>query len=178
MRILDTEFELLKIVEIYLFNDERGIFGKTFNADIFTSAGIFFNPNEFFYSISGKNIIRGMHFQMPPFDGGKIVFVVKGAILDVVLDMRKNSKTFGKYFSVKLSGANSKALYIPKGFAHGFKGIQNENIVCYLAVSVYSKEHDCGVRWDSFGFNWKCTEPVMSDRDRNFLPFTEFKSPF
>jgi len=178
LRIIDTEFESLKIVETYLFKDVRGVFGKTFNLDVFNSSKIHPYFNEFFYSVSKKGVIRGMHFQIPPFDNEKLVFVVKGKIIDVVLDIRKNFKTFGKYFSIELSDENKKALYVPKGFAHGFKGIQNENIVCYLTTSVYSKEHDCGIKWDSFGFNWNCKDPIVSERDRSFLPFSKFKSPF
>ncbi len=178
LKIIDTEFESLKIIETYLFIDERGKFGKTFNSKLFSSYNMYPNFKEFFYSISGKDVIRGMHFQIPPFENEKIVFVVKGEIIDVVLDMRKSSKTFGKYFSIELSDENGKALYIPKGFAHGFKGIKDENIVCYLTTSVYSKEHDQGIKWDSFGFDWNCKTPVISERDQRFPAFEEFKSPF
>lgn len=178
LKIIDTEFESLKIIETYLFSDERGIFGKTFNSELFASSEIYPNFKEFFYSISGRDVIRGMHFQTPPFDNEKLVFAVNGMVIDVVLDMRKSSKTFGKYFSIELSDKNCKALYVPKGFAHGFKGIRNENMLCYLTTSVYSKEHDQGIKWDSFGFDWNCKTPILSERDQNFLSFQEFKSPF
>ncbi|MCL5276198.1 MAG: dTDP-4-dehydrorhamnose 3,5-epimerase [Deltaproteobacteria bacterium] len=178
MKIIDTDFESLKIVESTFSYDKRGIFVKTFNSEVFASFKIYSNFKEFFYSISGKNVIRGMHFQLPPFDNEKLVFVVKGKILDVVIDIRKSSQTFGKYYSIELSDKNAKAVFIPKGFAHGFKGIENENIVCYLTTSVYSKEYDAGIRWDSFEFNWNCKEPIISERDLNFISFSEIKSPF
>jgi len=178
MKIENTFIKGLKVIHTFHFQDERGSFEKIFNAVVFKKWGMTFDFKELFYSTSKRNVIRGMHFQLPPFDHEKLVFVLKGKILDVCVDLRKNSSTYGKYFYINLDEDTPVALYIPKGLAHGFRGLSDENIVFYLTTSVYSKEHDSGIRWNSFGFDWNCKEPIISERDKNFLPLAEFKSPF
>ena len=119
-----------------------------------------------------------MHFQIPPHEHHKLVFVNQGSIVDVVLDIRKNSPTYGKHFSCVLNADNGIALYIPKGMAHGFLAQEDNTIVNYMQTSLYSKECDKGIHYNSFGFNWKTTEPIVSERDLTFETFQNFKTPF
>lgn len=176
--VLDTDFEGLKIIETNHFQDERGLFHKFFSKEDFSSLGLDTDFKESYYSINKKNVIRGMHFQIPPADHTKLVYVTSGKIIDICLDIRKNSKTYGKYFSVELSGDVSKAIYIPKGFAHGFVSLKDNTCVHYLQTSCYAKECDCGIRYDSFGYDWNVKEPIISERDLQHPSFNEFNSPF
>lgn len=123
-------------------------------------------------------MIRGMHFQTPPAQHAKIVFCPVGEILDVVLDLRKNSPTFGQHFSQILSAENHLALYIPEGCAHGFRALTEGAMTFYLVSSVHNPAHDKGIRWDSFGFDWGAEAPVMSERDGSFPQMQDYDSPF
>ena len=178
MKFLETVFDGLFVIETFIQSDKRGTFGKTYNSNEYEEKGLRRDFQEFFYSISGSHVIRGMHFQLPPFHHDKLVFVIRGAVDDVVLDIRRGSRTFGKCFSIRLTAENSRAIFIPRGFAHGFKGIDSENIVCYLTTSVYAKDSDSGILWSSFGYDWKCQNPVVSERDLSFVAFQHFESPF
>lgn len=168
MKIVETE--LLGVFEIdnFVQKDERGSFVKTFNSDAFKKEGFDFEFKESFYSVSQKNVIRGMHFQVPPFDHEKLVYVVAGEVIDVVVDVRKNSPAFGQYLVVNLSAGNCKSLLIGKGFAHGFLTITDKAVMHYSTTSVYSKDHDRGIKWDCFGYDWPVSKPIVSDRDQNF----------
>lgn len=116
-KIIDTQIQGLKIIEPRIFEDDRGKFIKTFNSDFLIEHGLNIEIKETYYSISHKDVIRGMHFQTPPYEHIKLVYVPAGKIIDVVLDIRKNSDTFGEYFSCELSSDNGKVLIIPKGLA-------------------------------------------------------------
>lgn len=178
MKLIETPIKDLFILKSNVFNDIRGSFIKTFNEKFFKKNNLDIEIKECYYSISKKNVIRGMHFQKPPFDHIKLVYVTNGSILDVVLDIRKNSSTFGKYFSIYLDANDRQILIIPKGLAHGFKSLEDNTIVHYMQTSCYNKEYDDGIKYDSFGFDWKCESPIISDRDRNFKKFSEYKTPF
>ncbi|MFZ1979304.1 MAG: dTDP-4-dehydrorhamnose 3,5-epimerase family protein [Bacteroidota bacterium] len=172
-----TEIPGVILIDNFTYDDERGGFIKAFSADFFELCGLSFIPREFYYSISKKNVIRGMHFQIPPKEHAKLIFVLEGAILDVVLDLRKSSPMFGKSTSYCLAkGENS--IYIPPGCAHGFKSLHENTITFYSQTSCYSKEHDTGVLWNSFGFDWGVGEPIVSERDKSFKTFNNFTSPF
>ena len=119
-----------------------------------------------------------MHFQLPPKDHVKLVYVVTGKIRDVCLDLRHASKTYGTYFSCVLSGDDDAYLYIPRGIAHGFVSLEHNSIVHYAQTSCYSKDHDCGIRYDSFGFNWNIENPIVSDRDKSFQRLADFSTVF
>ena len=119
-----------------------------------------------------------MHFQTPPHHHAKIVFCPQGAILDVIVDLRKESKTYGQFFAQELSAENHKAYYIPKGFAHGFKSLTDGAITYYLVSSEYSKEHDTGILYNSFGFDWELQNPIISERDLSFPALEGWNSPF
>jgi dTDP-4-dehydrorhamnose 3,5-epimerase len=178
MKVLKTNLEGLFLIQSNVFKDQRGIFVKTFHKESFEENGLETVFRESFFSISKKNVIRGMHFQLPPDDHVKLVYCTYGKVLDVVVDIRNNSQTYGKSFSVELTEDNGNILYIPKGFAHGFKTLTDNSVVVYLTTKEYSPENDTGIRWDSFGFNWQVDNPILSERDKNFLPLSEFRSPF
>lgn len=178
MKLLDTEIFGLKIIEPNIFEDNRGKFIKIYNDDFFKEFGLDVKIKESYYSISQKNVIRGMHFQLPPYDHKKIVYVPFGKILDVVLDIRKDSPTYGKVFSTELSSENGKILFIPSGMAHGFKSLEDNTNVSYMQTTMYSFSHDSGIKYDSFNFNWDCKNVIISQRDLTFCSFKEFDSPF
>jgi dTDP-4-dehydrorhamnose 3,5-epimerase len=160
------------------FEDERGSFSKIFNDTVFKENNIDFEMKECYFSYSEKGVVRGMHFQNPPYDHGKIVMCPQGAILDVIVDLRKGSATFGQYCSATLSRENHQALYIPKGFAHGFKALTRDALTYYLVSSVYNKDNDSGIRYDSFGFDWDEPAPVVSARDLSFPALGEWTTVF
>ncbi len=178
MDITFTHIKNLYILENPKFEDERGCFHKPFNIELFQEKGLDVNFCEFYYSVSKKNVVRGMHFQTPPHEHTKLVYVSKGKILDVILDLRKKSDTFGQYFSTELSEEEGKYLYIPKGCAHGFLSLEDDTIVNYAQTTSYSKECDSGILYNSFGFDWNVDVEIMSGRDKLFPKLSEFKSPF
>jgi dTDP-4-dehydrorhamnose 3,5-epimerase/CDP-3, 6-dideoxy-D-glycero-D-glycero-4-hexulose-5-epimerase len=169
-----TLFAGLYVLHNQIFSDIRGNFKKVFSKEMFESLSLENNFEELYYSINKKDVIRGMHFQIPPADHVKMVYVISGKILDVCLDLRSRSETFGKYFSYTLSGIDSSYLYIPKGIAHGFASIEDNTIVHYAQTSCYSPSYDCGIRYDSFGFDWPAINPIISQRDSSLPGFLEF----
>lgn len=178
MKLQDTIIPGLKIIELPAFTDERGLFVKTFHDATLQDAGIRFRLMESYFSLSKKGVIRGMHFQMPPYEHAKIVFCPQGAIMDVVVDLRKGSVTYGEHFAQELSAENHLAYYIPEGCAHGFKALTDDAFTYYLVSSEYNKEHDTGIRYDSFGYDWGIEDPVLSVRDLSFATLEEFDTPF
>jgi len=167
-----------KLISLPAFGDDRGLFVKTFHDTTLQQAGIHFTLKESYFSISRRNVIRGMHFQLPPHGHSKIVFCPKGAILDVILDLRKESSTYGQHHAEELSEDNHRAYFIPEGFAHGFKALTEGALTYYLVSSEYHKESDTGIRWDSFGFDWNVAEPIISARDQSFVEVKDFHSSF
>lgn len=179
MKIIDTSLSDLKILQSELISDRRGAFRKIFNEFDFCDSMLRTDFKEFYYSLSHKDVIRGLHFQIPPHDHVKLVFVTQGEILDVVLDIRKKSPTYGQLFSTILNDSNEQALYIPEGFAHGFLYLKNDSIVNYLQTSVYNKDSDSGIYYKSIDFDWNNIQsPILSERDQKFISFEQFKSPF
>ena len=168
MKINSTKLEGVFIIDNFNATDERGSFIKTFNSNTFKENGLVFEIRESYYSVSNKNVIRGMHFQLPPNDHEKLVYVTKGSIIDVVLDLRKNSKTYKQHISINLSKDNNKSIFIPRGLAHGFKSLECGTITVYNVSSGYNSESDNGVKFDSFGFDWKVNNFIMSVRDKSF----------
>ena len=173
-----TSISGLLILSSSIFDDVRGSFKKVLTKNDFDTLSLESNFAELYYSINKKDVIRGMHFQLPPVDHVKMVYVISGEILDVCLDLRASSKTFGKYFSIALSGDSNSYLYIPRGIAHGFASLKDNTIVHYAQTSCYSKEHDCGIRYDSFGFDWPVKNPIISGRDREFPAFQNWNTVF
>lgn len=178
MEIIKTQLDGLFILQTINFQDCRGEFQKLFNYNFFIENGLDTDFMEFYYSVNKKNVRRGMHFQIPPYDHTKLVYVSHGCILDVCVDIRKRSKTYGKCFSIELNENKGQYLYIPKGFAHGFLSLQDGSIVNYAQTSCYNKDCDCGIQQDSIDFDWGIANPIVSERDLSFLKLSEFQSPF
>lgn len=178
MKVSKTGLDGVFILEQSVFKDSRGAFVKIFQESFFRERGLECDFKENYYTRSKEDVIRGMHFQVPPHDHAKLVTVIHGTILDVILDLRKEAPTFGKYETFELSRENRKSIYIPRGFAHGFTVLGESAIAYYMVTTEYSAAHDCGIRYDSFGFDWPVANPIVSDRDKAFPVFSEFKSPF
>lgn len=178
MEIENTFIEGLKVIHLNKISDNRGSFTKMFNEDFFKSNDLRTDMKESYYSISGQHVIRGMHFQTPPAEHTKLVFVNKGSIIDVVLDIRKNSATFGQYFTTNVTEDKPKLIYIPVGCAHGFLSLEDNTIVSYMQTSVYNKECDEGIKYDSFGYDWETNDPIVSVRDQSFVSLQDCKKLF
>ena len=180
MKINKTVIEDLLVIEPQLFKDERGCFYESYNKNKLDKIAkiIFVQDNE---SRSGKGVVRGLHFQKPPFEQTKLVRCVNGKILDVVVDLRVSSKTYGKSYSIELSSKNNKQLLVPKGFAHGFQVLSEAAIVSYKVDNYYNSKADSGIIWNdkdlSIGWNLEI-KPILSDKDLKLISFKEFKSPF
>ena len=179
MKIKELSIKGCLLVEYVPYVDERGTFVKTFNRDLFEGTSLEdFSVEEEFFTQSYKNVIRGLHFQVPPFSHNKIVSCSIGKVTDVLLDLRAKSGTFGSYCKVELSSEFYQSVYIPAGVAHGFISRSDASIMCYKVDKKYSPDHDAGVAWDSFSFNWDTDTPILSVRDRALPSLAKFKSPF
>lgn len=178
MRIEQTFISGLKLIHLKEFKDQRGSFIKVFNEEFFKENGLETNFEESYYSISAKNVIRGMHFQVPPAEHTKLVYLNSGSILDVVLDLRKSSQTFGQYFSAELTVSDPVLIYIPIGCAHGFLSLEANSMVTYLQTTCYHPISDSGIRYDSFGYHWPSDNPIVSQRDAIFKSLDNYLSPF
>jgi dTDP-4-dehydrorhamnose 3,5-epimerase len=176
MEILKTAIEGVLIIEPRAFVDDRGFFMETYNRERYLQSGVdgeFVQDNV---SVSKKGTLRGLHYQAPPFAQGKLVQVLRGSVLDVAVDIRFGSPTFGKYVSVELSAENKKQFWIPAGFAHGFVALEDDTIFSYKCTNVYSPEHDRGVLWSDrqIGIEWPFPEAelLISDKDKK-QPFLQ-----
>lgn len=158
--------------------DKRGFFAKIFHRPLWEELGLCAEFQEEYLTYSVHGTIRGLHFQVPPMQHHKVVLCAKGSVFDVVVDLRKGSPTYGKHAVVSLSGDMANAVYIPAGLAHGFCVTSDEALLYYKQSSVYSPEHDAGIRWDSANISWPISELILSDRDKGFLSLAEFESPF
>ena len=172
-----TSIDGVILIGTNVLNDERGSFTKSFEAAEFQQHGLSVKFAEEFYSVSNAGVLRGMHFQLPPLDHEKIVYCALGRVLDVVLDLRSKSATYKQCLSVELSSKGGETLYIPKGCAHGFWSLE-DSIMVYKVGTPYSPEHDTGIHWDSFGFDWPGDQPVLSSRDSMQTRLENFRSPF
>ena len=168
----------VRLLEPRCFRDERGSFIKTYHEEAFRDLGIQISTREEYYSVSHRGVIRGMHFQVPPADHIKMVYCVCGRVRDVVVDVRRSSPTFGVAASCELSAENRLLLILPSGFAHGFQSLDEGSVMVYKTTNGYSPEHDAGIHWASFGFDWGAVRPVISNRDAAFPRFADFVSPF
>jgi dTDP-4-dehydrorhamnose 3,5-epimerase len=166
------------LVEFPHFRDHRGLFVKSFQRSAFEQRGLECDFTESFYTESGENVLRGMHFQVPPADHAKLVYCMSGAIHDIALDLRVGSPTYGEHEAYDLSAEHSNAAYLPRGMAHGFFVRSAPAVVVYEVTSEHSPTHDTGIRWDSFGAHWPQSAPVVSVRDEGLIPFAQFESPF
>ena len=163
------------------FGDDRGWFSETWNRAVLDKAGITLDFVQANHSYSSeKGTLRGLHYQSPPHAQDKLVRCSRGAIFDVVVDVRKGSPTLGQWFGVELTAENGKQLLIASGFLHGFVTTLPETEVQYMVTDVYSPEHDGAVRWDSCGIHWpsETIAPILSVKDRAAPPLSDFDSPF
>lgn len=158
--------------------DGRGVFVKTLHEEVFASRGLQIAFAEEYYSKSYQNVLRGLHFQMPPHDHIKMVYCVSGTILDVVVDLRVGSPTYGQHRTFELGDANARTLVLAKGIAHGFYTMSQRAIVMYKVSTVYAPEHDAGILWNSLDIPWPSKNPFLSDRDKGLFVFQDFDSPF
>jgi dTDP-4-dehydrorhamnose 3,5-epimerase len=166
------------LLDFPAFRDHRGLFVKSFRQSDFQQRGLEYDFTESFYTESGENVLRGMHFQLPPADHAKLVYCISGAIFDMALDLRVGSPTYGEHESYELSAEYNNAAYLPRGIAHGFFVRSAPAVVVYQVTSEHSPEHDTGIRWDSFSAKWPQSAPVVSRRDEGLTPFQQFNSPF
>ncbi len=182
MKFLPTPIKDLIIIEPNVFGDTRGYFLESFNLQQFEENVReikFVQDNE---SKSSKGVLRGLHFQKPPFDQAKLVRCVQGEVLDVAVDLRKDSATYGKHFSIKLSDENKKQLFVPRGFAHGFVVLSEVAVFAYKVDNTYAPSHDSGILWNDEDLNidWILPEDQiqLSAKDQVQQNFKDFNSPF
>ncbi|MBA4322204.1 MAG: dTDP-4-dehydrorhamnose 3,5-epimerase [Odoribacter sp.] len=169
MKITETGFHGLLIIEPFVHADSRGYFMESYNNDTFRKAGISFIPVQDNESRSVKGVIRGLHYQLRPFDQAKLIRVIEGSIFDVALDIRKTSKTFGKWFGIDLDSENKKQLFIPKGFAHGFSVRSDFAVIQYKCDNLYrpGSERGISVNDPALGIDWKTdiSKAIISEKD-------------
>jgi dTDP-4-dehydrorhamnose 3,5-epimerase len=180
MNISATSIKDLLILHPSVFEDDRGYFFESYNENEFNKNGIqtiFVQDNQ---SLSHKGVLRGLHFQSPPFAQAKLVRVLKGSVLDVAVDIRKKSETFGKYFSIELNERNKTMLYIPEGFAHGFVTLENQTIFSYKCSNYYNKESERCLLWNdkTLSINWNIKNPIISKKDELGVSFSELTTLF
>ncbi|MDR1552671.1 MAG: dTDP-4-dehydrorhamnose 3,5-epimerase family protein [Prevotellaceae bacterium] len=174
MNITKTNIDGLYVIEIKPFYDARGQLFKPFTSSFYSNNitnDININIKEVWFTKSKMNVIRAMHLQTGEFACEKIVSIISGNVHDVILDIRKESATYGKFFDIELSENSPKALYIPIGCAHGYKVLSDNAIVMYMATQEHSAKDDTGIRYDSFGFDWGIENPIISERDAKLPPF-------
>lgn len=174
MKFTESKINGCFIIDPRVIKDSRGSFTKVFNDSLFKKNGINTEFKESFYSVSCKNSLRGMHYQKSPHQIDKLVYVTSGEILDVFLDIRKDSETYGQFDSCIISAENSRMVFLPEGIAHGFLTISNSAIVSYLQSREYNQEADSGILWNSFGMNWGINNPIISSRDKSFIELSKF----
>jgi len=175
MRLVKEHFDGLYELEYFQAEDNRGIFSKPFGLSSFKKLGLNGLFKECFFTKSNINTIRGMHFQLPPHEHSKLIYVSSGRILDVVLDIRKGSQSFGRFVTFELSESDKRCIYIAPGFAHGFCALENDSQVNYLVTSEYDEISDAGIHYDSFGFDWPVKNPILSSRDAWFVGFEHYE---
>ena len=176
MKIENTNIEKVKIITPKIFEDFRGYFFESFNSNIYIDKGL---PSEFVQDNevrSEKDVLRGLHYQLDK-PQGKLVRVVHGNILDIAVDIRIGSPTFGQYNMVELSAENKKVFFVPEGFAHGYLVISQESIVLYKCTNIYKAKDEYGIRWDdaTIGIEWGNSNPILSERDENLPTLKEQK---
>ena len=182
MKFVNTPIEGLVIIEPTLFGDDRGYFLESYKKKEFEKAIgeiSFVQDNE---SKSSKGVLRGLHFQKPPYAQAKLVRCIEGKVLDVAVDIREGSETFGQHVTIELTGENKKQVFIPRGFAHGFLVLSESAIFAYKVDNSYAPTHDVGIRWDDSLLNiqWGVSESevLVSEKDAKLPFFSEFETPF
>ena len=178
MKIITTPIEDLKIIELSNFKDSRGSFKETWNSEKMNFIDYnFVQDNE---SVSKKDVIRGIHFQNPPYEQGKLVKVSHGSVLDIAVDLRRKSKTYGKYFSIELNDKNNYLFWIPPGFGHAFLCLKENTVFNYKCTNQYHKESENCILWNDPDINikWPVENPIVSEKDSEGITLQKFKSKF
>ena len=180
MEVIETKIKDLLIINPKVFGDARGYFFESYNEADFKQNGIdikFIQDNQ---SLSNTGVLRGLHFQAPPYDQGKLVRVITGAVLDVAVDIRKNSPTYGEHIAIELTAENKTMFYIPPGFAHGFLTLKDNTIFSYKCTNLYNKASEGTVFWNDndLNINWNILNPLLSEKDLVGTKFKDFTSPF
>ena len=179
MTIENTNIEDLVLITPKVFKDNRGYFLESFNANKLSKVikTNFVQDNE---SLSQKNVLRGLHFQVPPFAQAKLIRVIQGSILDVAVDLRKNSPTYGEHFKVVLSGDNKKQLFVPEGFAHGFLCLEDNTILNYKCSNYYAPDCENAIIWndEDLKIDWGMKQPILAEKDQLAENFSTFDNPF
>lgn len=180
MNIIETPIPGLLEIVPKVFGDDRGYFYESYNKALFENFGIdleFVQDNQ---SLSNKGVLRGLHFQNPPYAQGKLVRVIQGAVLDVVVDIRKGSPTYGKHHKVLLSGENKLMFWVPPGFAHGFATLEDQTIFSYKCTNLYNKESEGSVLWNdpALGIDWGVENPLLSEKDKEAKPLADLQTQF
>ncbi len=180
MKFVETAFK--DLIEIYprIFKDERGLFLESWNKNVFAKNGIDQDFKQDNQSVSKKNVLRGLHFQVPPYEQGKLVRVVCGKALDVVVDLRKSEPTYGKHHKVILTADKNNMLWVPPGFAHGFIALEDNTIFVYKCTGLYNKDSERIINWSDSNLNidWGVGNPIVSDKDKLGVSFINYQSPF
>lgn len=180
MNVIKTEIPGLVEIEPAVYGDSRGYFFVPYQKDVFANIGLdmdFVQDNQ---SMSSKGVLRGLHFQNPPFAQGKLVRVVNGSVLDIAVDIRRNSPTYGQHHKVLLTAENKKMFWIPPGFAHGFLTLEDNTIFSYKCTEVYAPKSEGSVLWNDQELNidWEIENPSLSEKDENAPTFSELKTEF
>ena len=180
MKFETTYIKDLVVIEPRTIEDERGYFFESHNAQKFKENGLSLDFVQDNQSLSQKNVLRGLHFQNPPFQQGKLVRVIKGAVIDVAVDIRKNSKTYGQHFSIELTEQNKKIFWIPPGFAHGFVSLEEDTIFHYKCTGLYNKASEDSLIWNDpdLDIDWGVKNPIVSEKDQKSNFFKNFNSQF
>ncbi len=180
MNILPTPIKDLIIIEPRVFEDDRGYFFESYNAKTLQKLEFDHSFIQDNVSKSTKGVLRGLHFQKTPYAQGKLVQVLNGAVLDVAVDLRRGSETYGHHFSIELNDQNKRLFYIPEGFAHGFLTLADDTIFSYKCTNIYNKESEGGLMWNdpSLNINWGIDNPILSEKDLEYIDFNNFKTPF
>jgi len=180
MEIIKTPIADLLIIQPQVFRDERGYFFESYSQQKFLDAGLDLNFVQDNESKSQKDVLRGLHFQNPPFAQGKLVRVIKGSVMDVVVDIRKESATYGMHFKIELNESNKTMLWIPPGFAHGFATLEDDTIFSYKCTNTYNKASEGAILWNDATLNidWNIANPILSDKDKHSPLFADFVSEF
>ncbi len=180
MELVNTGIEGLWVIKPKVFADERGYFFESYNKELFSKNGLDLNFVQDNQSLSHKGVLRGLHFQNPPFAQGKLVRVITGAVYDVAVDIRKDSPTYGKYFGAELTEENKTMMYIPEGFAHGFLTLRDNTIFAYKCTNLYNKASEESIKWNdpTVGIKWNVKDPLLSEKDTSGKDFVDFKSQF
>jgi dTDP-4-dehydrorhamnose 3,5-epimerase len=180
MEFINTGINDLWLIKPKVFADNRGYFFESYSTAVFEKNGLKLNFVQDNQSLSQTGVLRGLHFQNPPYAQGKLVRVITGSVYDVAVDIRKNSPTYGKFFGAELNEENKLMMYVPEGFAHGFLTLRDNTIFAYKCTNVYNKASEDCIRWDdkTIGINWNFKDPLLSEKDLQGKDFKSFKSLF